>query len=197
MALISFWTVPINEAKKAVKIPKKTKISLARYENSIIKENLISRNIPAVTIVAAWINADTGVGPSIASKSQTCKPIWADLPITPKKIKKHTKSIIDILKKNDLLKIKTFLKYGRAQYTTPKSKDWTYKTIRDSPMKNPISPNRLKIIAFNAALHADDLLFQKLINKKEQIPTPSQPTSKTPKLSAVTRTTIKKVNSEI
>ena len=26
---------------------------------------------PAVTIVAAWISADTGVGPSIASGSQT------------------------------------------------------------------------------------------------------------------------------
>ncbi len=27
---------------------------------------------PAVTMVAAWISADTGVGPSIASGSQTC-----------------------------------------------------------------------------------------------------------------------------
>ena len=27
--------------------------------------------MPAVTMVAAWINADTGVGPSMASGSQT------------------------------------------------------------------------------------------------------------------------------
>jgi len=30
---------------------------------------------PAATIVAAWINALTGVGPSIASGSQTCSGI--------------------------------------------------------------------------------------------------------------------------
>ena len=41
------------------------------------------RNTPAVTIVAAWISAETGVGPSIASGSQTCRPICADLPIAP------------------------------------------------------------------------------------------------------------------
>jgi hypothetical protein len=30
---------------------------------------------PAVTIVAAWISAETGVGPSIASGSQTYRGI--------------------------------------------------------------------------------------------------------------------------
>jgi hypothetical protein len=30
--------------------------------------------------VAAWMRAETGVGPSIASVSQTCKPNCADLP---------------------------------------------------------------------------------------------------------------------
>ena len=35
---------------------------------------------PAVTIVAAWISAETGVGPAIASGSQTCSGICADLP---------------------------------------------------------------------------------------------------------------------
>ncbi len=38
---------------------------------------------PAVTIVAAWINALTGVGPSIASGSQTYSGIWALLPTAP------------------------------------------------------------------------------------------------------------------
>ena len=37
--------------------------------------------MPAVTIVAAWINEDTGVGPSIASGNQIWNPNWADLPI--------------------------------------------------------------------------------------------------------------------
>ena len=35
---------------------------------------------PAVTIVAAWIRADTGVGPAIASPSQACSGNCADLP---------------------------------------------------------------------------------------------------------------------
>jgi len=38
---------------------------------------------PADTIVAAWIIALTGVGPSMASGSQTCNGNWADLPTVP------------------------------------------------------------------------------------------------------------------
>ena len=36
-----------------------------------------------MTIVAAWIRADTGVGPSIASGSQACSGNWPDLPQAP------------------------------------------------------------------------------------------------------------------
>ena len=39
---------------------------------------------PAVTMVAAWISADTGVGPSIASGSQMCSGNCADLPTAPR-----------------------------------------------------------------------------------------------------------------
>ena len=42
-----------------------------------------SRKTPAVTIVAAWMSADTGVGPSIASGSQMCSGICALLPMAP------------------------------------------------------------------------------------------------------------------
>ena len=38
-------------------------------------------NTPAVTIVAAWMSAETGVGPSIASGSQMWRPICALLPM--------------------------------------------------------------------------------------------------------------------
>jgi len=44
-------------------------------EYSKIGENLIIKKTPAVTIVAACNNADTGVGPSIASGNQVCNPI--------------------------------------------------------------------------------------------------------------------------
>jgi hypothetical protein len=40
---------------------------------------------PAVTMVAAWIRADTGVGPSIASGSQVKSGSCADLPHAPMK----------------------------------------------------------------------------------------------------------------
>ena len=43
------------------------------------------RNTPAVTIVAAWISADTGVGPSIASGSHRYSGSCALLPQAPMK----------------------------------------------------------------------------------------------------------------
>ena len=43
--------------------------AVGAYSNS--GEQRASKNTPAVTIVAAWISAETGVGPSIASGSQT------------------------------------------------------------------------------------------------------------------------------
>ncbi|MNS68273.1 hypothetical protein D3C72_1015520 [compost metagenome] len=39
--------------------------------------------MPAVTMVAAWISAEMGVGPSIESGSHTCSGNWALLPIAP------------------------------------------------------------------------------------------------------------------
>ncbi len=45
--------------------------------------------IPAVTIVAAWISAEIGVGPSIESGSQTCSGNCADLPIAPTNRQMH------------------------------------------------------------------------------------------------------------
>ena len=43
----------------------------------------VTMKIPAVTIVAAWISAEIGVGPSIESGSHTCSGTWADLPMAP------------------------------------------------------------------------------------------------------------------
>ena len=42
------------------------------------------RYTPAETMVAAWIIAETGVGPSMASGSHTCSGHWADLPTVPR-----------------------------------------------------------------------------------------------------------------
>ncbi len=51
--------------------------------------------IPAVTMVAACINAEMGVGPSIESGSQTCNGTCADLPIAPTNSKIQATVITD------------------------------------------------------------------------------------------------------
>ena len=50
-----------------------------------IGERRQSRYTPAVTMVAAWIRADTGVGPAIASGNHTESGSCADLPAAPRK----------------------------------------------------------------------------------------------------------------
>src|SRR2546426_5721827 len=39
-------------------------------------------------MVAAWISAETGVGPCMASGSQIYRGIWADLPVQPRNRKR-------------------------------------------------------------------------------------------------------------
>jgi hypothetical protein len=73
--------------------PKNVNKNNTTSEYSIIGEQRIIRNTPAVTVVAACNNAETGVGPSIASGNHVCKPIWADFPKAPINIKKGIKSI--------------------------------------------------------------------------------------------------------
>jgi hypothetical protein len=52
-------------------------------------------NMPAVTIVAAWINAEIGVGPSIESGSHTWSGNCADFPIAPMKSRMQMTVISD------------------------------------------------------------------------------------------------------
>src|SRR2546421_12119677 len=51
------------------------------------------RYTPAVTIVAAWIRAETGVGPSIASGSQVWSGTWADLANAPTRMSRAAATI--------------------------------------------------------------------------------------------------------
>ena len=72
--LISFCNKPVVAAKNAVSAPTHviTINVVGAYSNSGDDRN--NRYTPAVTRVAAWIKADTGVGPSIASGNQVCSP---------------------------------------------------------------------------------------------------------------------------
>lgn len=65
---------PVVAAKKAVIAPANVKITRTSGASSKRGEHLTIKKTPAVTSVAACIKADTGVGPSMASGNQVCKP---------------------------------------------------------------------------------------------------------------------------
>ena len=80
---MSNWVKPMVAAKNAVAAPTRVTTALAVGASSNSGERRQTMNTPAVTMVAAWIRAETGVGPSMASGSQVCRPSWADLPMAP------------------------------------------------------------------------------------------------------------------
>src|ERR1700680_5224418 len=82
---MSFCRRPIVAAKSDVTQPTTatTASAFGAIENTAFVRAIMYT--PAATIVAAWINALTGVGPSIASGSQTYNGSWADFPVAPTK----------------------------------------------------------------------------------------------------------------
>jgi hypothetical protein len=196
---MSFWKRAVVAAKSIVSTP--TKIIKTCILEDIDKsgEKRKSSTTPAVTIVAAWIKAETGVGPSIASGSQVWKPNWADLAITPRVINKRAGKREEVSKnKKDELKNKEeetplFKKLENKKLRSKDPKIWT---IWAEPNIKKQSPNLLTTIALTAALLAAVRSVQKLINKNEHKPTPSHPMNNWIKLPEETRTSIKKVNKD-
>src|SRR5215510_7511248 len=80
---MSFCARPIVAAKIAVAAPITAITTNAVGDLTTTQLQRAVKYTPAVTIVAAWINADTGVGPAIASGSHVYKGSCADLPIAP------------------------------------------------------------------------------------------------------------------
>src|ERR1700757_3839639 len=91
MRLTSAFAIAMSAAMSAVVTPIQT-TTVSEDVTPLIAPNEKSgytratRKTPAATIVAAWINALTGVGPSIASGNQTCSGNCPDLPAAPQKI---------------------------------------------------------------------------------------------------------------
>src|SRR4051812_6487817 len=75
---------PIVAAKIAVSAPTTTTVSDATGASEKRKLLRAIRYTPAVTIVAAWMSAETGVGPAIASGNHTYSGICALLPVQPR-----------------------------------------------------------------------------------------------------------------
>src|SRR5664279_1335022 len=93
MRLMSVWATAMLAAKTAVMTPTHATTwsapDAATAPAGVADINgytLATRNTPAATMVAAWMSALTGVGPSIASGNQTCSGTWPDLPMAPQKI---------------------------------------------------------------------------------------------------------------
>ena len=85
---MSFCWMAMTADSKAVNPPIQAMTSSAGAGIRAGRRRGRACNTPAATIVAAWISALTGVGPSMASGSQTCSGNCALLPIAPQKISK-------------------------------------------------------------------------------------------------------------
>src|SRR6202012_4973590 len=155
---------PMIAPNSSVTAPTTVTASCAVGESLKIGLDRTIRETPAVTMVAAWMRAETGVGPSIASSSQDCSGTWADLPqaasSSSRPSAEATPEPPDFTESNTPVKL-----------NVPNSANISM-IARDSPT----SPTRLAMKDFLAATAAVGLNCQNPISRYEARPTPSQPT---------------------
>jgi hypothetical protein len=149
---MSFCTNPVVAAKKHVIAPKQATTANAMGACSKIGEHRAIINTPAVTIVAAWIRAETGVGPSIASGNQVCNPNCADLPTQPmnKRIDTNVRLSTSKLQKNKLVPARS----GAQAKAGAKLTVWQSEKRAIIPSASPTSPILFISIAFIEDLEA-------------------------------------------
>ena len=111
------------------------------------------RYTPAVTIVAAWMSADTGVGPSMASGNQGCSGNWPDLPVAP------SRSSSPIASVTPLERCPTPLKTS-AKLTEPRVAN-----MRKMAIEKPASPTRFIRNAFLPAVAALGRRYQNAMSR--------------------------------
>lgn len=120
--------------------------------------NRIRRKIPATTIVLECSSAETGVGPSIADGSHGWRPNCADFPV----------AAIN----NPISGIRLSLLESMICWN---SHEFMFRENQVMAKINPMSPMRLYKIAWRAAVFASVRPYHHPINRKDIIPTPSQP----------------------
>lgn len=130
-------------------------------QNSKQKNTKLTNKIPHTTNVAAWIKADTGIGPSIASGNHMCNPNWVDLE-NAHRIKNN---------KNMLTKKKS---YNMFMYINDTHKIPTCLYNRIKAINNIISPNLPTKKDLKPHLNAKYLNQKYEIKKKENKPINSQ-----------------------
>ena len=152
MRLMSFCTSPMVAAKNAVVAPMKVTKVCACGASSNSGDSRATMNTPAVTMVAAWISADTGVGPSMASGSQVCSRNCADLPIAPMNSSRQisVSASTSQLRKWMVLPVSE----GACANTVSKSTAPVIMKTAKMPSAKPKSPTRLTMNALMAAAFA-------------------------------------------
>ena len=165
--LMSHCLSPIVAAKTAVSAPTTATVNCATGAMEKSTALRAMRYTPAVTIVAAWMRAETGVGPAIASGSQTKSGICADLPVAPRKRKRQ---IV-------VTSAPPICTPAAASPTPAKESVPKFANMRNIATRKPKSPMRLTMKAFFPASAFALSLNQNPISRYEQSPTPSQPTN--------------------
>ena len=138
-------------------------------------------------MVAAWMSADTGVGPAMASGSQMWSGNWALLPITPRNRSRAPASS----RPWEMPPVRASRLIVSRWNVCPAAKNNVM-----VPSIRPMSPNFVVKNAFRAA---EELFFssnQWPISMNEQSPTSSQPIMSCSRLSASTMNSIEAVNSD-
>ena len=109
-----------------------------------------------MTIVAAWMSAETGVGPSMASGSQVCSGIWADFAKAP------TSSSRQPAVRSPLEDSKSVLTESKVprKSTVPECLRMKY-----VPRTSPMSPTTLMTNALMPAAVAVLRRYQKLMSR--------------------------------
>ena len=106
-------------------------------------------------MVAAWIRAETGVGPSIASGSQVWSGIWADLAKAPTSSRQQIATTTPWL----VWKVPGALEKMSSRSKVPRSRK-----MKNAASTIPTSPTTLITKAFIPAVVAVVRRYQKLIS---------------------------------
>src|SRR5690606_40276504 len=114
--------------------------------------------MPAVTMVAACINAETGVGPAIASGNQVNRGICADLPVAAT----NSSKVI-----SNKVASPTAIPAAWGN-TVENSNEPKVAKIKNTAIRKPRSPIRFITKAFFAAFTYDEFRNQKPISRYEQ-----------------------------
>ncbi len=132
------------------------------------------------------MSAETGVGPAMASGSQTCRGNWADFPMAPPKSRSAAavSTAVEMAPSSTMLVISGMLAVPAA------------KVRAKIPNTKGTSPVFVVMKALMAASEFSFSSHQWPMSRYEQRPTSSHPTSSWKRLFATTRLSMDPVNSD-